>query len=285
MTHAAKQPANSRLQGLSPAAMQGVVSTAQALELGRVDEAGRHIAALLASYPHHPEILRLLAGLQSMRGDGADAAATMRQALALRPDDALYLNTLGSVLTETGEYDEAIAVLRRACNLDPGLAVAWFNLGVALTRCMRPAEAADAMRRAVALAPGQVNARCLLADQLKASGRTDEAVAEFRHARASPDRGHGVVGPGRHQDGTLRRNRHRADRTGVAPARNRRGRSQCDGFRIGKGARRSRPHGRFAGRTRPCPRRGSDAPALERDVAPRAGRCDAGRVRSPAGGR
>ena len=184
MTHAAKQPANSRLQGLSPAAMQGVVSTAQALELGRVDEAGRHIAALLASYPHHPEILRLLAGLQSMRGDGADAAATMRQALALRPDDALYLNTLGSVLTETGEYDEAIAVLRRACNLDPGLAVAWFNLGVALTRCMRPAEAADAMRRAVALAPGQVNARCLLADQLKASGRTDEAVAEFRKVLA-----------------------------------------------------------------------------------------------------
>jgi Flp pilus assembly protein TadD len=184
MNPLAKLPANSRLQGLSPAAIQGVVSTAQALELGRVDEAGRHIIGLLASYPNHPEILRLLAGLQSMRGEGADAAATMRQALTFRPDDALYLNTLGGVLTETGDYDEAITVLRRACELDAQLAVAWFNLGIALTRCMRPAEAVSAMRRVLALAPERVNAQCMLADQLKASGRTDEAVAEFRQVLA-----------------------------------------------------------------------------------------------------
>jgi tetratricopeptide (TPR) repeat protein len=184
MNPAAKLPANSRLQGLSPAAIQAVVSTAQALELGRVEEAGRHITALLASYPNHPEILRLLAGLQSLRGEGADAAATMRQALALRPHDALYLNTLGSILTETGDYDEAIAVLRRASEVDAQLAVAWFNLGIALTRCMRPAEAVTAMRRALALAPDQVNAWCMLADQLNASGRTDEAAAEYRQVLA-----------------------------------------------------------------------------------------------------
>jgi tetratricopeptide (TPR) repeat protein len=180
MKTAATLPANSRLLGLSPMAIQGVLASAQALELGRTDEAGRQITGLLASYPDHPEVLRLLAGLQILRGEGVEAAATMRRALALRPHDALYLNTLGSILTEAGDYDAAIEALHRACELDSRLAVAWFNLGVALTRCMRPAEAVTAMRRVLELAPDQVDAQCMLADQLKASGHTDEAVAEYR---------------------------------------------------------------------------------------------------------
>ncbi len=184
MNPMATLPANSRLRGLAPAAIQDVVASAQALELGQVDEAGRRITGLLASYPDHPEILRLLAGLQGMRGDGTTAAATMRRALTFRPDDALYFNTLGSILTETGDYDDAIAALQRACELDARLAVAWFNLGVVLTRCMRPAEAVSAMRRVLALAPEQVNAQCMLAEQLKASGRTAEAVAEYRKVLA-----------------------------------------------------------------------------------------------------
>jgi tetratricopeptide (TPR) repeat protein len=184
MKTVATLPANSRLFGLSPAAIQDVLASAQALELGRVDEANRQIGGLLALYPDQPEVLRLFAGLQSLRGEGVEAAATMRRALAFRPDDALYLNTLGSILTEAGDYDAAIAVLRRACELDSRLAVAWFNLGIALTRSMRPAEAVTAMRRVLVLAPDQVDAQCMLADQLKASGRTEDAVAEYRRLLA-----------------------------------------------------------------------------------------------------
>jgi len=157
-----------------------VVASARALELGRIDDAGRELARLLASYPMHPEILRLQAALQSLRGECAEAAATMRRAISLRPDDALYLNTLGSILVEAGDYDDAIALLRSACERDPRLVVAWFNLGIALTRSMQPAEAVDAMRQVLALAPDQVDAQCMLADQLKASGRSDEAIAEYR---------------------------------------------------------------------------------------------------------
>ena len=184
MKVAANLPANSRLSGLSPAAIRAVVACAQALELGRPNEAGTQIAILLASFPDHPEVLRLLAGLQGMQGEAEEAVATMRRALALRPDDALYLNTLGSILTEVGDHDDAIVVLRRACELDSRLAVAWFNLGIALTRSMRPAEAVTAMRRVLELAPDHVEAQCMLADQLKASGRVEEAVAEFKRILA-----------------------------------------------------------------------------------------------------
>jgi tetratricopeptide (TPR) repeat protein len=177
-------PPSSRLYGLSPTAIRSVLQTAQALELGRVDEADRSIVGVLALYPDHPEALRLLAGIQSLRGQSEDAVASMRRAVAQRPDDALYHNTLGTAFLANDDFDAAIASLRRACELDPKLAIAWYNLGLTLTRCVRPDEAAAALRRAVALSPKQVSARGMLADMLKASGRIEESIGEYRQVLA-----------------------------------------------------------------------------------------------------
>jgi len=138
-------PPGSRLYGLDMPAIPHVVATAQALEAGRLDEASQHIAAVVARYPQHPEILRLVAGIESQRGHHAEAIAAIRRAAEQRPHDALYQNTLGTVLAEAGEYDEAIAALRRCCELQPELSIAWYNLGVLLTRCVRHDEAVVAL--------------------------------------------------------------------------------------------------------------------------------------------
>jgi Tfp pilus assembly protein PilF len=174
----------SRLHGLSPAAAQSIVATAQALEAGRPDDAARALAGVLASHPDHPEALRLEAGIFNLRGQHVQAANAMRRALAQRPDDALYHNTLGSVLADAGEFDAAIAALRRACALQPDLATAWYNLGIVLVRCVRYDEAATALRRAVALDPRHAAARAQLADALKVAGQIDAAVAEYRRVLA-----------------------------------------------------------------------------------------------------
>ena len=184
MTRTLALPSDSRLRGLSADAIRSVVEAAQALDLGRADEAERHIIALLARHAEHPEVLRLLAGLQNLRGEAPAAAATMQRALAARPDDALYVNTLGSILLGAGRYDEAIAELRRACELDPKLAAAWFNLGLALMRSLRIAESAAAFRQVLALSPQHDDARIMLADMLRAQGRTDEAATEYRRVLA-----------------------------------------------------------------------------------------------------
>ncbi|HEX4480101.1 MAG TPA: tetratricopeptide repeat protein, partial [Rudaea sp.] len=122
-------PPGSRLAGLSPASIRAVVAAAQALERGRADEADHHIIGLLALYPSHAEILRLHAGSQRLRGDLDGAVATLRRALASRPDDALYMSTLGGALIDNYRYDEAIDVLHRATQRDESLASAWYNLG------------------------------------------------------------------------------------------------------------------------------------------------------------
>lgn len=176
-------PTTSRLYGLSPLAIQHVLATARALELGRADEADRHIVGALALYPNHPEILRLLAGIQNLRGEYHQAIATMRAALTQRPDDGLYYNTLGSVLIAASQYDAAIIALHKACELIPNLASAWYNLGIVLMRSIRPQEAAEALRRAISLEPNS-SARAMLGDMLKASGHIEEAAAEYRNVIA-----------------------------------------------------------------------------------------------------
>lgn len=178
-------PPDSRLHGLSQAAIRDVLAAARALELGRAAEAERHVTTLLALYPRHPEVLRLLGATQRLRGDAAGAVATLREASALRPRDALYLNTLGIALDDAGDYDAAIATLRAASEINPGLASVWYNLGVSLVRNMCPAEAVVALRRAVEIAPDNVNARFMLANQTKATGDIGGAIAEYRRILAA----------------------------------------------------------------------------------------------------
>lgn len=173
-----------RLQGLDNAAAQQVVAAAQALGMGRVDQAEAQLRPALAQYPDHPEVLRLRAGTLSMRGLHRDAIDTMQRAVRSRPMDPLYHNTLGTLLGANNDFDGAVRALRRACELQPDLAIAWYNLGVMLTRCVRNDEARDALKTAVRLAPDNVDARALLGDLLRMQGDADASAAEYRKVLA-----------------------------------------------------------------------------------------------------
>ncbi|MEO8748518.1 MAG: sulfotransferase [Rhodanobacter sp.] len=170
---------NPRQQGLSPTARVNIMVAGEALEAGRVDEAERRLVDAAVTDPPHPEVLRMQAGIHSLRGRLPQAIRTMRQALAQRPHDALYHNTLGTLLGNAGDYDAAITTLHHCCELQPDLAIAWYNLGVMLTRSVRNDEAEVALLRAVALAPDHLAARALLGDMLRTRGATDDAATEY----------------------------------------------------------------------------------------------------------
>lgn len=169
-----------RLQGLDGGAIRQVIATAQALDLGRANDAARLLAPVLSTNPGQAEVLRLKASVLSLRGQHGAAIASMRQALAQRPDDALYYNTLGSILGASDDLDGAIDALQRACALQPDLAIAWYNLGVMLTHCVRHEEAIDALRNAVQIDPAHMEARALLADMLRTQGNVEEASGQYR---------------------------------------------------------------------------------------------------------
>jgi tetratricopeptide (TPR) repeat protein len=172
---------DSRFDGLSPSAKRRLLAATQALNMGQLQDAESRLRGLLAVHPDHPEVLRMFAGLHTLRGDPHSAIEIMKQAIAKRPDDAAYLSSLGSALIDAVRYDEAIAALRRACELDPTYTTAWYNLGLALAQCMRTGEAIEAIQQAVSRAPTlEVNARVILGDMYRAEQRVDEAVSEYR---------------------------------------------------------------------------------------------------------
>lgn len=174
-----------RLEGLDGDAARLLVAAAQALDTGRVGEAENRLQPVLARHPGHPEVLRLLAGTFSARGDHRKALAAVRQAVAQRPRDPLCHTTLGMVLGAAGDFDGAATALQEACRLDPSTASAWYNLGVVLTHRVRNHDAVEALQRALALAPGHLDARALLADLWRMQGRTQAAAAEYRRILAA----------------------------------------------------------------------------------------------------
>jgi tetratricopeptide (TPR) repeat protein len=174
-----------RLDGLSSSAARRLGIAAQALAMGQTPVAEQRLGGLLEVYPDHPEVLRMFAALQSLRGDAPGATATMERAIALRPNDAAYWSSYGSALLESARYDDAIAALKRACEHDPNYTTAWYNLGLAYIRCMHVDEAKAALQRAVSQAPElSINARVILGDMFRAENRLDEAKSEYREAIA-----------------------------------------------------------------------------------------------------
>lgn len=169
-----------RLQGLSSIGIQHITAAGRALDAGRVDQAFEQLAPVSAAYPNHPEVLRLHAGILSQRGLHTEALRVMQQALAQRPRDPVYHNTMGTLLGDAGEYELAIVSLQRACELQPAIPFAWYNLGLMLTRCVRNNEAIVALQQAVSLDPDQMDARALLADMLRTRGRIEDASIEYR---------------------------------------------------------------------------------------------------------
>lgn len=155
------------------------------------------------------------AGRSIGQGRYADAAALLRQALALRPDHADGWFNLGYVLRQTRAYpdaldayaealrldvsapeavhvnraailseymernDEAEAELRAAIAKNPKFLPAWLNLGGLMEDVGQADAAADAYRQALRVAPGNGRARARLAAIRVHQGDTDGAIRDL----------------------------------------------------------------------------------------------------------
>lgn len=174
--------ADPRLAGLSPRQHEALQAAARAIRNGRPEIAGQMLAALQRESPTQPEVLRLTGIAQMRSGRFDDAVASLRQALAHLPDDAVTLNDLASSQASSGDLPGALASWRRACAAAPAFAPAWFNLGRNLQQLGESEQAVSALKRAAELAPDMLPAHVLTADALVHLGRFDEAATHYRRA-------------------------------------------------------------------------------------------------------
>lgn len=125
-------------------------------------------------------------------GDAAAALATLDQPAARRQADADYWSLRGNVLHELDRFDDAIEAHRRVLTINPRSADGEADLANDLRQSGRSEEALTAYERALALAPGHSGALYGRGTLLLFLGRYREGWTDFEARRAVPgwpDRG------------------------------------------------------------------------------------------------
>jgi tetratricopeptide (TPR) repeat protein len=99
------------------------------------------------------EILRLRGVLHFTAREWPLAVESFRQAIELKPDDAVAHYNLGHALLKSGEEQAALEAFRNAVRCQPDYADAHTNLGKLLLQWGRRSEAVEHLERAARLAP------------------------------------------------------------------------------------------------------------------------------------
>ncbi|KAA0679952.1 tetratricopeptide repeat protein [Roseomonas genomospecies 6] len=152
-------------------------------QAGRLAEAEPLYTAALAALPGHPDALHLYGVLCAQTGRSARAVELIGAAIARKADSGAYHANLARALRAEGRLAEAAASLRRAIALQPG-ADSYFSLGNVLKQMGHTAEALARFRIALTLHPQSIEARMNAASALEALGRRDEALRQLRAALA-----------------------------------------------------------------------------------------------------
>lgn len=123
-----------------------------------------------------------------LRGDNAEAARQMEEAVRIRPDSAVAHAELGKFLGNQGRTEEGLAQLRLAAALEPKDANLHYRIGVLLGRAGHADEAAAELSEAIRLDPGNADAHRNLGISLAERDRLPEAATEFSTAvQLNPD--------------------------------------------------------------------------------------------------
>lgn len=135
----------------------------------------------------------LLAGVYQARWQWSDAEAEYKQALELKPNDAVaYLGYANWLLCQ-GHTEKALAWSRRARELDP-LGVTGVSTGWILFHARRYDEAIQELRGVLAVYPDYAGAQWFLGFALIGKGQSEKAIPVLEKALLISDRSPGIIG-------------------------------------------------------------------------------------------
>ena len=122
------------------------------------------------------------------KGEYDQALQAFREAIRLKPDDAMAWNNLGATYVKLQQYDQALQACREAIRLKPDYAWAWYNLGYTYDDLQQYDQAIQAYREAIRLKPDHVEAWSNLGVTYDKLQQYDQAIQAYREAtRLKPD--------------------------------------------------------------------------------------------------
>jgi tetratricopeptide (TPR) repeat protein len=158
---------------------------------GRAEEAAALYTQAAEHEPRNPVPRYNLGNALRGLGKTEEAIAQYRAALVLDPDSATIHNNLGAALLEVGRLDEAKVAFEETLRLNPGDAEAQLNLGLLEYAREEWPKAIEQLEPALLRVPDHpryAHAHSALAKSLAETGRTEDAIAQYRIAhRQSPD--------------------------------------------------------------------------------------------------
>jgi len=161
------------------------LALALARDPDRLATAATHFEKALTIRPDYPEALLNFGVVLDEMGRVEDAIREQREAIRLRPDNAVaHMNLAVSLSHMPGGVAQVLAEFRTALRLNPNLAEAHFALAALLSDVPgRQAEAIAEYRETLRLRPDYLEAHANLGLLLaEMAGRMPEALAEYQAA-------------------------------------------------------------------------------------------------------
>jgi protein O-GlcNAc transferase len=160
---------------------------AQALALhgqGRLAEAERLYAAILAVRPEHVDALQMMGLVKLAAGQPAEALRLVAVAMGVRKPSPQILLNQGLILEALKRHQEAVESFDQALKLKSKYAEAHNNRGATLVTLGRGEEGLGSCRKAIAIKPDYVEAHYNAGTALRLLGRYEEALKSFDRALA-----------------------------------------------------------------------------------------------------
>ncbi len=152
------------------------------IQLGRTEEAVRHLQGQLESHPDTAAIHYHLGGALSAAGRREEALAHYTEAEKLGMRNPMVPFQRGMALFQSGRYGEAVEAFREVVQFKPDFAEAWLNIGVNSFRLNRYEEANEAYARAIELDPDNALFRSTYGYFLTQTGQTAEALRQLERS-------------------------------------------------------------------------------------------------------
>jgi Flp pilus assembly protein TadD len=144
-------------------------------KLNRFDDVVQEMETAIKLDPHHADALNYLGYSYAERGIRIDQAVSLtKQAVALKPENGYYVDSLGWAFFKSGQVSEALVELKRAAALVGDDPVIYEHLGDIYATQQRLSDAREAWLHALELDPTNLK----LMDRFREQGMGDPAQEE-----------------------------------------------------------------------------------------------------------
>jgi Flp pilus assembly protein TadD len=144
--------------------------------------AEKELRESLRLWPGNSDAHGLLGYVLSNEGHNPEAIPELRESLRLFPKHQGTIMLLGMTLARTGQYDDAIPILKESSELNQKVTYVEKMLGFCYLSTNQPSEALEPLTAYVQSDPGDAEAHFFLGSALKATGKNDQARAQFQEA-------------------------------------------------------------------------------------------------------